>query len=501
MASPVQVPPPRYRRSFSGPIILIALGTLFLLGTMGVLDWHNLGLWFARYWPLLLIIAGVIKLIEYQQAQRQGTRASGIGAGGIFLIIFVIMVGLIATHASRVHWEDLGINIDDGSDFPMFGSKYNFDDQLAQAFPEGASLHITDTRGAVNITASEDDQIRVVVHKRISAEDQAEADKWNGGTKPQLTVSGSIVTLNANNQGAGDHWVAEDLDVSLPRKAAVVASTRYGDVSITGREGNLDITSQHGGVNAADINGKVSLNLDHSSARISQVASDVSIDGRANDVSIEDVKGAVHLDGEFMESVKLAKISQSVIFKSSRTDMDFSRLDGDLDLDSGDLQASDVVGPLRLTTRSKDIRLTGVSGDVRLQDENGSVELRMNKMGSIQVDNRKGDIQIYLPDKAGFQVDARARNGEIETDFDQLKIDDSNDQALATGTVSGGGPHLVANNEHGSIEIRKASSVVEAPEGPSLPKLPNAPKLPSLPKPPKPPRAPAMPSPPQVTEN
>jgi DUF4097 and DUF4098 domain-containing protein YvlB len=181
--------------------------------------------------------------------------------------------------------------------------------------------------------------------------------------------------------------------------------------------------------------------------------------------------------------------------------MDFSRLDGDLDLDSGDLQASDVVGPLRLTTRSKDIRLTGVSGDVRLQDENGSVELRMNKMGSIQVDNRKGDIQIYLPDKAGFQVDARARNGEIETDFDQLKIDDSNDQALATGTVSGGGPHLVANNEHGSIEIRKASSVVEAPEGPSLPKLPNAPKLPSLPKPPKPPRAPAMPSPPQVTEN
>ena len=32
---------------------------------------------------------------------------------------------------------------------------------------------------------------------------------------------------------------AEDLDVSLPRKAAVVASTRYGDVSVTGRDGNI----------------------------------------------------------------------------------------------------------------------------------------------------------------------------------------------------------------------------------------------------------------------
>ena len=491
MASPVQVPPPRYRRSFSGPIVLIGLGILFLLGTMGMLDWRNLGHWFAHYWPVLLIIAGVIKLIEYQQAQREGTRVSGISAGGVFVVIAIIFFGLIATHASRFNWGQLRdqIDINDDGDFPFFGSKYNFDDQLAQAFPAGGSLRVTNTRGAVNIIASEDDQIRVAVHKRISAESQGDADKWNAGTKPQLNVSGSVVTLNANNQGAGDHWVSEDLDISLPRKAAVVASTRYGDVSIIGREGNLDITNQHGNVNTTDITGKVSLNLDHSSARISQITSEVSIGGRANDVSIEDVKGPVHLDGEFMESVKLAKISQPVIFKSSRTDMDFSRLDGNLDLDSGDLQASDVIGPLRLTTRSKDIRLTGVSGDVRLQDENGSIELRMNKLGSMQVDNRKGDIQIYVPDKAGFQVDARTRNGEVETDFDQLKIDNSNDQGIATGSIGGGGPHVVVNNEHGTIEIRKTSSAAEAQELPSLPKMPKAPRMPPPQKTP------------QVTEN
>src|SRR5580698_1919041 len=475
MVSPVQVPPPRHRRSMSGPIILIAVGIVFLLGTMGVLNWHNLGHWFAHYWPLLLIIAGVIKLIEYQQAQREGTRAPGLSAAGVFLIIGIIVCGLIATQASHVNWGELGnqINIDDGDDFPMFGSKFNFDDQLTQTFPAGASLRVTDTRGAVNVSASEDDLIRVVVHKRISAENENEANKWNASTKPQISVSGSVVTLNANNQGAGDHWVAEDLDISLPRKAAVALSTHYGDVSVIGREGSVDITSQHGDVTATDINGKVSMNLDHSAARISQIASDVSIEGRANDVSIEDVKGALHLDGEFMESVKLAKISQPVMFKSSRAD----------------LQASDLVGPLRLNTRSKDIRLTGVSGDIRLQDENGSIELRVNKLGSTQIDNRKGDVQIYLPDKAGFQVDARARNGEIQTDFDQLKVDDSNDQAVATGTVGGGGPRLIVNNEHGTIEIRKASAAEEHSEESAPPKAPKAP------------HAPAAPKTPQVTEN
>src|SRR5262249_12601987 len=160
----------------------------------------------------------------YQRAQKMGTRASGISAGGIFLILIIIIFGLIATQASHLNWGELRdhIDINDDGDFPFMGTKYTFDDRLAQAFPAGASLRVNNTRGAVNTSASEDDQIRVVVRKRISADNQGDADKWNAATKPQITVSGSVVTLAANNQGAGDHWVAADLDVSLPRKAAVV---------------------------------------------------------------------------------------------------------------------------------------------------------------------------------------------------------------------------------------------------------------------------------------
>lgn len=487
MASPVQappsqIPPPRYRRSLSGPVILISIGILLLLGTMGYLDWHRLGHWFAYYWPVILILAGVIKLIEYQAAQRQGMQTRGIGAGGIFLIIMVIVFGLIATQMSRVNWHEIGEHIDiDGTDFDWFGEKYTYEDQLTQDFPAGASLRVTNTRGAVNVSSSTDNQIHVAVHKHIGAESQSEADKYNAGTKPQITVSGKTVTLNANNHGAGDHWVAEDLDISLPRKASLDISTRAGDVSVLGRDGDVQISAQHNEVSASDINGKVSVNLDHASARISQVSSDVSIEGRANDVSLEDIKGAVHLNGEFMESVKLARIAQGVTFKSSRTDMQLARLDGDLNLDSGDLQADNVDGPIRLKTRSKDVRLTAISGDVRLQDENGSVELRVKKLGSMQVENRKGDIQLYVPEKAGFQVDAHASGGEIETDFSDLKLNDSN--TTASGTIGSGGPHLVLNNEHGTIEIRKTSSSEE-----------NS----GLPQPPKPPRAS---SPPRITEN
>jgi hypothetical protein len=477
MASPAPIPP-RPRRSVAGPLVLIVVGTVFLLATMGVLHWSRFGYVFAHYWPLLIILWGVVKLMEYQRAQREGTRAPGIGAGGVFLLVVLIVFGLAATQASRFNWGALRdeINIDDG-DFELFGHAYSYDDHLDQPFPAGASLKVVNDHGAVNVNASQDEHIHVAIHKRINAENQEDADKWNAGTKPLINTSEHTVTLNANTQGAGDHAVSTDLDISVPRKASIVISTRRGDINLMGRDGDADISHQRGDVSVADVNGKVNLSLERSSARVSQVSSDVSVQGRGGDVSMEDIKGALRISGEF-DSIKLAKIANAVSFKSARTDMEFSKLNGDLDMDSGDLRASDVVGPFRLLTRSKDVRLMGVSGDLRLQDENGAVEVRISKLGNLQVDNRSGEIQIYLPDKAGFQLDARARRGDIESDFSELKIDNSNDQATATGSVGAGGPRLVVNNERGGIEIRKGSSVAEVPVPPHAPKTPKAPQAP-----------------------
>jgi DUF4097 and DUF4098 domain-containing protein YvlB len=483
MASPTQVPPPRPRRSLAGPVVLIILGIVFLLGTMGALHWVMLGRWFAHYWPVLIILWGVIKLLEHQQAQREGRRAPGIGAGGVFLLILLITFGLAATGASRFDWDairnEIDINDEDFSE--MFGHSYSYDDQLAQAFPAGATLRITDIRGAVNVNVSDDNQVRVVVHKRVKAESQEDADKWNSGTKPQITVNDHTVSLNANNEGAGNHWVATDMEVSVPRKAPVVISTRRGDVSVVGRDGDVELSVQHGDVTASDIAGKVTVSLQHGSARVSQVAADVSLEGRGGDISMSEVQGTLRLNGEF-DSLKLSKLANTVNFKSERTDMEFSKLNGDLDMDSGDMRATGLIGPLRLTTRHKDIRLDGVAGDVRLKDENGSVELRVSKMGSMQVENRRGDIQIYVPEKAGFQLDARARGGEVESDFSELKIENAHDQAMATGNIGWGGPHLVINNEHGTISIRKGSAMAEvAPSPPSPPKAPHAPTAPKAP--------------------
>jgi hypothetical protein len=479
MASPTQPPvaPPRpRRRSFAGPLVLIILGLVFLLGNLHLISWMRLGTLYAHYWPLLLILWGVIKLVEYQQAQRDGVPTRGIGFGGACLVIFIVVFGLMATQASRVHWDEFrnNINIDDSDLDNIFGETFNYDDHLEQAIPPAiTTLRVNNDHGAVRVTPSDDNKITVTVRKKVGADGQSDADKYNAGTKPVITSTGTLLTLDARTQAAGNHSVQTDLDISIPRKMALQITSRHGEVSVTGRDGQVEINNQHGEVSVEDVTGNVSLTIERSSAKVEQITGDVHIDGRLNEVSVTDIKGSAQFDGEFQESVKLARITKSVAFKSSRTDLEFSRIDGDLDLDSDDLHADQITGPLHLTTRSKEIRLEDVSGDVRVQNEHGGIEVSMRSLGNVQIDSRNGDINLSVPDKAGFHLDAQTRGGEIQSDFSELKIDNNEHEAKATGTVGNGSSHIVLNNEHDGIEIRKTSpkpAVATPPTPPAPPK-------------------------------
>src|ERR1700739_3635282 len=484
MSSPIMTPPPvaplapRRQPSFAGPFVLIIVGTVFLLTTMHVLSVSRLGHLFANYWPLLLILWGVMKVIEHQQAQREGTRARGIGAGGVLLIIMIVIFGLTAAQLEHVNWSGLRDNFNiDNDDFnvPIFGGNtFNFNDSLTQDFPAGASLKVIDTRGAISIHASDNNKIEVAVRKRVSAENQTDADKYNSETRPTITAIGGLVTVDAKTEGAGNHPVETDLDISVPRKASVTIASRRGDINVSGREGNVDISAQHSDTSVDDITGNVKISQEKGSVKIEQINGNVHVDARLNEVSVADVKGSVQLDGEFQESVKLERIAKGVTFKSSRTNLEFSRMDGSLDLDSDDLHADQIVGPVHLTTRSKNIRLEGVSGDVRLQNDNGTVELGMRPVGNVQIDNRSGDVQLSLPDKAGFRLDARTRDGEIQSDFPELKVNNDEHESRATGRVGNGSSHIVGNNEHDGIEIRRASATA-APVPPVPPAVPGKP--------------------------
>src|SRR3954471_11439600 len=134
--NPQWAPPPR-RRSIFAPVFLIGIGVVMLLVSSGRLAGKDVAILFADYWPVLLILWGAIKLVEYMQAKREGVPAPGIGGGGVVLLIFLILFGLAATGARKasrnVDWTSVRNHIEmDDDDFGgMFGgTKYTFDDTI-----------------------------------------------------------------------------------------------------------------------------------------------------------------------------------------------------------------------------------------------------------------------------------------------------------------------------------------------------------------------------------
>ena len=437
--------------------MLIIIGLVFLLRNMGVRVpvWH----WFGHWWPLLLILCGVIRLVEHYAADRQGYRRAGLGAGSILLLVLIVAVGLSAHYSSDVDWGGVRDQIQMDDDLGgIFGTAYTFDDTLQQPFPAHGNLRVVCDHGSLNISPADDNTLRVVVHKKVYAQNQNDANKYNEGTRPQITVTGSAVLLNANTNGAGEHGVESDMDIFVPRDAVLDVASKRGDVTINGRKADVKVSLQHGDVALDEITGAAKLNLEKGSIRASKISGDLDVSGHIDNVSIDECGGAVHLTGDFFQDIRLSKIAKTVTFKSSRSDMEIASVPGDIEIatDSvrGNRSQRAEPGGHALQGHSPGGHLRRSAGRNHQRRRGGS---RRQQIADGQDDDHR-QARRHHPDaaaNAGFQSDATTRKGDITSDFSAIKISETNGTSHASGTVGNGVSKLQITADTGDIRISK----------------------------------------------
>jgi putative adhesin/cell wall-active antibiotic response 4TMS protein YvqF len=439
-----------YPRSIFGPLVLISIGVLFLLRNMGVISWNNFGWWFARYWPVLLIVWGVIKFGEYLWARKNDRPTPGIGAGGVVFLVFLIIFGLAASQAAGVNWSAVGDTLD--LDFG-FGNQYEYTENFSQPLQTATAVKVLSTHGNITVSASPDDQAHAFVHKFLRGASQDQANSLNDQTHPKFQQQGDVLVLDMVS-GSFDHG-RFDLDLQLPRSSGISVITRRGDIHVSQRDKDVDLESTHGDVFVEDVKGNASLHLRRGDATVKNVAGNVNVDGTLGDCSVSDVGGTVTFSGTYRENIQLSHIAKPVRFSSALTDLEFTKLDGDLTMDRGNFRANAVAGPFRLDTKTKDVHLQDISGDIHIQDTRGDVEVHTKApLGTVDISNTAGEINVGLPDKVGFQIDAQSQNGEIQSDF-SLNVNNSSRNATATGIVGKGGPEVRLRTNRGTIQIHK----------------------------------------------
>ena len=90
------------RPSFVGPVILLAIGVIAMLMSTGRLDAVEFWGWYARWWPMLLIVLGALLLGEYFMDWNSpwvGRRPVG---GLVWLVILMVGLGFVAREGHLV---------------------------------------------------------------------------------------------------------------------------------------------------------------------------------------------------------------------------------------------------------------------------------------------------------------------------------------------------------------------------------------------------------------
>jgi hypothetical protein len=490
-------------RSIVGPLILLALGVLFLLAQTGKISWANIAMWYARWWPLVLVLAGVLLVTEWALDQRahaagQQYRGRTVGGGIIFLLILLAVFGLGSREAYK-HWN--WGNGQYGFTFPnidlALGEPHDFDDSMNFAAPDGASLLIRNPQGDVTVTgSSDDDQVHVSVHKEVHAHSDEAASAKEEKMQPKLTTSGKSLTLDVLSMEGGK----ADLTLQVPRNLAVTVNSVSGDIEIDQLHGDVSVSSGKGDVTLSAITGAVSahINSTHSSFSAHSVTGPVNMDGNVGDVNVTDITGHVSLSGDFFGDTHAEHINGPLDFHSSRTGFGVARLDGSLDLDSDTLNADQMLGPVQLYTKyGKDITLDRVQGDTSVANNGkGSVSITTTTPSAgVKIVNHNGNVDLGLPDHTGFTLDATTNGGDIENDFN-LNNEKVNGKSFINGAVNGGGPRISITTNNGDVTVRKAM-VAPLPPLPPMPKLSMAPAtkgaVPSSVAPPAKPTKPALP--------
>jgi hypothetical protein len=449
---------PYYRprpRSIFGPLVLITIGVVFLLRTTGVISFQGFRTWMVHYWPLLLIFWGVAKLLEHLWARHRGEPTPRLGAGGIVFLVFFILLGRGATETADWNWG--GIRTEFGGDpdwGDWFTNHYDFTDNFAQPLAGGSEIKILSAQGDINVTASEDNQVHAVVHKVLHSDSQENANRLNESTRPKFTQQGTVWLMDLTS---GDFEKARfSLDLQLPRQIALSMSTRRGSLSVTQRDGNVDLTTDRGSLTAENVKGSALLHVQHGSVNVKEITGNVQVDGEVEDGNISDVTGTLDFNAGYNGSVELSHIGQRLHFKSVRTDLQLAKLDGEINMGHGELRASSVAGPVKLTTRSNEVHLEDVSGEVEVENRNGLVEVRPKApLGNIDINNVHGGIEIDMPENASFRLDAQSRNGNIDVNDFSVSVDNQSHDSTARGAIGKGGPDIRLRTDRGTIQIRK----------------------------------------------
>ncbi|NCT68201.1 MAG: DUF4097 domain-containing protein [Rhodanobacteraceae bacterium] len=206
--------------------------------------------------------------------------------------------------------------------------------------------------------------------------------------------------------GADTRMGATELDLKVPRAAAMKIEVVSADVTLDGVAGRtLDVAS---------VSGKLRL------------------DSGAKEVGIGSVSGNIELVGS-AERARLETVSGDIRTRGLTGQVKFDTVSGDIDADNG---------------AYREVAAGTVSGDISLRGTPAPG-------ARVEVTTMSGDVRLYLPADIAARLRASTFSGRIRSDFGEVKRPEHGPGSSLDASLGNGDGQVRIETFSGDVEIRK----------------------------------------------
>ncbi|MDM7997346.1 MAG: DUF4097 family beta strand repeat-containing protein [Acidobacteriota bacterium] len=549
---------PKRRPSLLAALIWIGVGVLFLLQNFGFgIDFWSLA---GRYWPLLLILLGLGKIIDYFLKKD----AVSVSVGEIIGILLLLLIGSAVTKISETHIarivRELPIQVGGFSVRPgqWIGESHTFTEENSFPLERDLPILIENAYGSVSVSPGSDGVVRTRLRKvvyaneararAIAPEIRLEAGAGRRGApsaavKPEAEpgkasgVEYFVVQTNREALSSKEYTYNTDLEITVPKNSQIQIRNSFGDVRVAGINGKLDIDAAHRSLEIRDCTGEFALATRFTESRLLNLVGNVKLDSRSRGkVYIENIKGDLDVASEYSpvevsnvdgklqlsntegsirvdritkpvvidsrgsrieaqnlqdslkltashKDIEIADVASTVIVDSRYASIALKRIKGNIEIrsNSDTISAYDIGGGLKLRGSGSGVRVHGITGpldvqttlkDVVVDDYAGpctvtsehagiSVSSRTMAKGDVVLRNQGGDVDLFLPQRASFQIEASAKNGKVESNYDGLDLGTDREPQVLKSKVNNGGPRISLETSYGTIRIHPVQDYEE----------------------------------------
>jgi len=243
-----------------------------------------------------------------------------------------------------------------------------------------------------------------------------EAENLSGGLEAQTThapIRLERIVGRADARSRHGSISAKHIDGDLH------AETRNASILVEDVTGTATLKTRHARVRAKDVGGDLSVTAHHAKVDVERVTGNVMLETSARPVYVSGVGGELSLVTKSSITV-VRGISGRVAIENQNRRVSVSNVTGDVIIKSkqGAIDIDSVAGGVDIESSYEDILIADFTSSLRVHARHAPVSVTTTRLsGAVRVETSYADVNLTLPSNLSARFTARARDGEVRSEF------------------------------------------------------------------------------------